>query len=337
MKRLSISAILAAAVFGMSACANDPTASLRTGPHLLSVSPRVLFMSEDSTASLLAIPRDEELNPIALPVTAASGNQAVATVQPDADRPSPDTSFTAFVVTAVSPGQTTITLTAGGLTATTTVNVLPLAFGGTPSATTLDVGDTLILSSTPVLKFDPGASDIDFGEGHGGWLVSRTADELRIIVPVVSVGQPAPLTVDEVSITYVTGLTTSLPTTSEFTITNPFDPNGSCAQAAPVAVPSVFYEGFSGGEADNFYRLTLAAPTTFTVTLAWPSDADLDILYRNAACTGFVGNFDGATVSNPEVSTVTLAAGTYNLWINNFVSSGAPPAAPIYRVTITSP
>jgi hypothetical protein len=317
-------------------CIDDPLADLDGTPAVLELSHSALQLSQGTTFPVIATVRDGRSTALAVPIT-ATGCGAAVTAQADPDyEPVPPVS-SRFILSAVGAAGTCVNFSGGGVTNQMQVVVLPTAFDGAPSATTLQVGQTLTLAATATLGFSPTTADIDFGAGYRGTVITRTATSLEVQVPVPGVAQPAPLTVNGVNVTYVPGLTATLPTASTFTITNPHDPNDAPLPATTATVTDTIFDGFAGGEVDNFYTLTLAAPTTFTVTLDWSAGyaADLDILYCNAGCTALVGNTNGATVANPEVSTVTLAAGTYNLWINNFVNSGATPAAPLYRIRIT--
>jgi hypothetical protein len=187
------------------------------------------------------------------------------------------------------------------------------------------------------------SSNVEFG-GSPGEVVAQTATTLTVQVPVTDAAvSGSTVTVTGVDVTYVPGLTVDLPTAGTFTVTDPFDPNSLPDPTATLPIPSAgnsatIFEGFATGETDNFYSFTLAGSTTFTVTISWTAaDVDLDILWCDAGCNNFVGNFDGATTVNPQVSQVTLPAGTYNLWINNFVASGGTPQVPLYKIVVSNP
>jgi len=274
---------------------------------------------------------DGRSTPLATPVTATACSAEIIVAEDASYAPVPKTSQR-FTVTGVTSGPSCVQMTAGGVVDSVTVGVLPTSFAGTPSATTLQTGDTLVLSSTATLEFDTLTADIDFGDGFRGMVVNRSATSLSVIVPVTPVTQPAAVTVENVDVTYVPGLRVSLPTSAALTVTNPHEPNDAPDPATTVTPPAdTIYDGFLPGAADKFYTFTLGATTTFTVHLEWEGDADIDILYCNAGCSAFVGNFAGATGANPERSTVTLPAGTYNLYINNFTPA---ENAPLYRVRI---
>jgi hypothetical protein len=82
--------------------------------------------------------------------------------------------------------------------------------------------------------------------------------------------------------------------------------------------------GGAGADCDDFFTITAGATSrTVTATLTWTNSAgatgDLDILWCNAACSAYTGNFNGAGSAKPEVSTVTIPANTtWRVWINNY-------------------
>jgi hypothetical protein len=318
-----------------------------------------MFVSEGEERSVIVGVEDEQLNPLALDVTATSANPSVFTVRRDT-LPATNNARTRFIVTAVAPGQAALTLAGGGLTRSATVNVLPLAFGGVPSTTTPGVGQSYTLLATPTLKFGADTK-ISFGTGRCGpaddlvdcpiygLITSQTADAITVIVPQPDNFDPAPLTVENVVVSYVTGLKATLPTAAVHTVVNtysdsdapdPVDPDANFAVTSGGA-PIVFYDGYTsavcdegvGGDCDRFYTLTLTGTTTFTVQLEWYTAADVDLLFCNAGCAALVGNTAGATGANPESSTVTLAAGTYNLYFNVWLDEEEPPH--LVKVTIT--
>lgn len=318
-------------------CVEDPLADLDGNVAAILTSYSSVQLTQGATGiALTASAVDGRSTPLAIPVTASSCDAAVTVTVDTSYHPVPATSAR-FIVAGGSPAASCVNVSAGGLSKSVPAVVLPVSFGGAPSATTVQVGQTLTLASTATLRFDPATANVNFGGGYRGPVTNRTATSLSVQVPVTPTAQPAALTIEGVDVTYVPGLRVNLPTASQFTVTNPNRPNDGPAPAVTASVPDTIFDGFLAGAADNFYTIVLAAPTTFTVTLDWDAayGADVDILFCNAACSAFVGNFDGASTANPEVSTVTLAAGTYNLYINNFVTSGATPAVPLYRIRIT--
>ena len=119
-----------------------------------------------------------------------------------------------------------------------------------------------------------------------------------------------------------------------------FDVNhGTCAGGAATD---------PGDHCDSFFQLNnnTAAPDTVSFQLDWVAPLgidnpttggggpDQDMLFCNAACSGYVGNFDGASTNTPEKSTVVIPANTvYNLWINLYDPAGQTSV--LFRVTMS--
>jgi hypothetical protein len=318
-------------------CVEDPLSGLDGTPVGVVFDRGLVVLAIGEVDTVTATVVDGRSTPLALPIsyTACDGG-AISVTTDTSYHPVPNTSVR-FIVRAIASGPSCVATAAGGVRDTLSAGVLPVNFGGTASSTTLNTGDTLTLQATASLKFDTATANVNFGGGFHGTVVSRTANTLRVIVPIPPGAQPAAITIENVDVTYVPNLRANLTTAAAFTITNPHEPNDAPLPATAVTIPDTLFEGFLGGEADNFYTLTLAAPTTFTVTMDWEGTADLDILFCNAACSALVGSTAGATGANPETVTVTLPAGSYNLYINNFVDPPtAPlPAVPLYRIRIT--
>lgn len=106
--------------------------------------------------------------------------------------------------------------------------------------------------------------------------------------------------------------------------------HGDC-DTPPGGIPSS-----PSDDCDDFFTITnaTAAPISVSVRAEWHEGGDVDILWCNAACTAFVGNFTGATTANPENSTVTVpAATTFRLYMNLFDGGGDPFSFVRLRVT----
>lgn len=314
-------------------CVDDPLADLDGNATAILTSHSAVQLTQGAAGiAVTATPVDGRSTPLAIPVTAAACDAAVTVTTDTAYRPVPATSAR-FIVAGANPAASCVNINAGGLSKAVTAVVLPTSFAGTPSATTLLTGQTLTLASTATLRFDPATADINFGGGYRGLVTNRTATSLSVIVPIPFGTQPRTLTVDGVDVTYVSGLRASLPTLSQFTVTNPHNPNDFPLPATTASFPDTVYEGFAAGEADNLYTFTLGAATTLTMSVDWVGSADLDLYLCNAACTVAVAASAGA--SKPESFTANVPAGTYNIYINNWTPAGvAPPASPLYWVRI---
>jgi hypothetical protein len=136
-------------------------------------------------------------------------------------------------------------------------------------------------------------------------------------------------------------------TSNTASLLDPYDPANDAAATAPALTANgdyfvIMHGTCTGGsvtdpgdDCDEFFKITTgAAPATVSVQLDWFTGSDVDILWCDATCSSFVGNFDGATSANPEKSTVTIPAGTtWNLWINFFDPAGA--ASTIARLRVS--
>ena len=306
-----------------ASCIDDPLADLDGAPAAVVMDYELLVQAIGEADTVIARVVDGRFTDLEVPTTytACDGDIAVSTNA--SHNPVPPVSVS-FVVQALTPGASCVVVSGGGVTDTLDVGVLPVAFGGAVSSTNVAPWDTITVSATTELQFIPDTTEIDFGGGNFGIVIDRSATSMRVVVPPTTAAQPAPLIVRGVNVTYVPGLRVDLQTaaivTNESPYGDPLAPGG-----ATITLPDTIYDGFPVGVVDRYFTFTLAAPTTFTVVLEWDSGADVDLLFCNAACSAFVGNFDGATGANPEVSTVTLAAGTYNIYINNFTPDDPAP------------
>lgn len=331
--------VLAALASVATACKKDPTADGVGAPAAVIADFSAFTLSVGDSAKFTATVVDERLTPLDEPITFSSCDNAAATVAVDPTyQPVPPTSARA-VIHAVGPNAVCILASSGGAKPDTVhVISLPVSFGGAASTTSLTVGQSLRLLSTAQLKFS-GTSDIDFGGGAHGFITTRKADTLTVLIPQPDNPAAGKLTVENVSVTYVPGgFQTNLPTSTTFgAVVNPYGANSNPDPAFTLAMPAVgdsiiFYDGFQSSEADNFYTFTTAATATFQFTMTWPNDADLDLYVCDAGCNNFEGGaaqFNAATSANPEVATMTLPAGSHNLWVNQFATPGN-----IYQIKI---
>jgi uncharacterized protein YjdB len=105
----------------------------------VTVDPATVSLTTGGTQQVTATPRDAQGNALAgRAVTWQSGNTAVATVSPTG------------LITAVAPGNTTVTATSEGKVGTVTVSVAAPAVGSvsiTPGSATVNVGATTVLSA----------------------------------------------------------------------------------------------------------------------------------------------------------------------------------------------
>jgi hypothetical protein len=359
MKRLQTREILAGVLLAALACRGDPTSALRGGAKVIDLSTNVMFISAGATKTLKVVVRDEQLNPLSADVTVASGNAAVVSVAVDTAVPVANGTTHSFLVTAVAPGHTAITIQGGGLSDSVAVSVLPVSFGGTVSKATPKGGDTIVVTSTALLKFDTTATKIVFGT-QAGTLLRRTRDSLVYLMPFGVTGNDS---VTAVSVTYVPGLVVSLPlATQPVTTGNLWAPADTGYATAPtLPLPTVtgksthaLVTSNSGSNLANCWTADTAGAAgpcmifkyvangtdslQFSVnwtptTNATTDNSDVDIY--SCGSTGVPSCAEdggaGASLKTPESFSYKAAAGTHYLVIERY-STGED--ANIY-ITIT--
>jgi hypothetical protein len=256
-------------------------------------------------------------------------------------------------VQAKSPGAATITVRGhgpftGGITSTKSVLVIPGVFGGTLSAAAAVPGDIVnVTRAVGGPAFD--ADTRVFVRGvrtftHG----TTTADSLKFVMPQTAATGLVSFLVDQIGPDQIALADSSKLSSTTASLDGPNEPaNNNPATAPAIAANGDYYQGnhgvctngvatAPGDDCDGFFRITnsLARPDTITVRLDWFNASDQDILWCDATCGAFVGNFNGATGANPENSTVIIPAGTtWNLYINLFDPHGANPTLVRARVS----
>lgn len=340
------------------ACRKDPTASGVGAPAEVILDFSALRLAQGDSATIEAKIVDNRLTPLEGDITFASCDGSTATVVPNAAfDPRPPTSAQA-IVHAVGANATCIVASAEGAKPdSVNVIVLPTSFAGTLSGTSIAFGDTLTISATSVLKFNPATVAVDFPGGGPGDIISSTADQIQVLVPL---GSNGPLTIDGILVTYVPGLEVSLETGASVVQTGDVWGTGdtSYATAPSIAVPgaggtSKVLTSFGPANGTNcaefgppppfgsigpcvIYKFTLAAPDSLEFTVDWDGTADLDMYACDA--TGLAGCFESggsaAGSSHPEhLKSFEYAAGDHYLVVELF-AGGAPQ---MIHITINQP
>jgi hypothetical protein len=240
------------------------------------------------------------------------------------------------VVTTTGLGTADLRVTApGGANAKVTLTVAAPAFTGTVSPTSGNQGTLVTLTrAAGGAEFDGNTTAYFAFGGVRTYVDNMTADELVVVVPAIGVAGRADLVIRGVGPADLdrrvvwTSPTTSLfdryyPDNLDYTLGPDVDAVMSPRGNIYVASSGACATG-GGADCDDFFTITGgAAGRTVTVTLDWINSAgavgDMDILWTDENFTAYVGNFDGAGSAKPEVSTVTIPAGTtWRLWINNY-------------------
>ena len=340
------------------ACHNDPTAEGVGSPFAVVLDFSELTLDQGTSAQVVARIVDSRFTPLTGDITFTSCNAATTvTLDPTFD-PEPPTAKRATIAGVGADAGCVVASAAGAKPDTVDMIVLPTSFSGALSASTATPGATLTISSTSALKFDPATSIVTFAGGGTPPILSATADQIQVVVPF---GDPGPITISNIVVTYVPGLVVTLPTSSNFTPTGDPFPGNNEWQTAPditslipaTGVSPVFVatgtagnpaltcaeDRFGFGPAGNcsIFKFTLAAPTTISFEVNWDGGSgDVDaVICSDSALASFDVTFTtfdpcandglgGAGSSQPEVAGgVLYAAGTYWLVTQDFDGGGA--------------
>ena len=223
----------------------------------------------------------------------------------------------------------------------------------TPAVTTFNIAasTTSATANVPVtltgdanFKFSKTATIISVGD-VAGIVTSVSADSLTLqFLAPPGISGPLRVTGGVVGGFALTVLPT--PVTS-FTTSSTITPTGSATAAGAVLVPlptvvnaqtglfDVVLGEDENGALRQYYKVTPTVSGHYRVSMAWPGGEDIDIQWRTAANVGIAGcttaaptscQTNGQTLSNPEVSTADLVAGTtYLLRVIDFGPGGPPP------------
>jgi hypothetical protein len=334
MKRHLFGTVSALLVVGMVAgCATDPTKDLRGGVVTVLVSRTFVDLNVGQVLRMSAKALDAQGNVVPILPTIASSDESVVSFIIDDTTSGDPLPQTDFQITAASPGSAEITATAGGVTSDPTlVLAFPTSFPGAVATAASGSGwDVITVSATAALKFDPDNTTATIA-GAEAYIHSITADELQLVHSTTDAVVDG--TVEITNLVFLGEYDiASLATTADVSAFQNLATNdpATAPTLAPAAYPYVYYVSVTSGDPDMFAQLV--GPLDVTATFDWVTGADLDLLWCDEACSGYVGNFSGATGANPEVSSVSIpAATTWNLWTNLYSGDDT-----LVRVTLTSP
>ncbi len=208
-------------------------------------------------------------------------------------------------------------------------NVTQIAeiFTGTISATVVGFADTVVLKPGPGITWT-GSEDVTVQDAQP-YFLSRTTDSIAFVVPSVSVGKQLLIISNQG--------TGALAQFDSLDVTSTFVPNTDPLTAPDISsgpFPNTFFISLSASSPNHFFTVAPATDLRLAVALDWQNSDDLDIVWKDSLFAVLVGNIDGATLSNPEASTVDVPGGvTWRLWLNWF-SGGT--GATMARVTLDS-
>jgi hypothetical protein len=350
-------AVLAIGV-GSWACKGDPQGDLRGDAVEVIAAPSVLFINQGETELVLIEVNDAQGNQLGISDFAMVSNDPLVSVvedstfnlvfdaQGNAVRPVPWTRAR-FAVTGVGGVDATVTASGGGVSTDIPVRVVPLtvpaAFAngaGTINDPVVITAPNLVFDTSPVAVGDtrcqadndaiaPGIQPAVgfFEECH---VLSVAADGSSMTVaagPDVAGG--AVIALGNVMVSFLGTLSLNVTTETAPTVdpTIPTAPgtDGSAPPALPVPAnvgeATAFYDTYV--MIDNFYTFTPAVDGNYTIELAWPGTADVDLITD----VGF-----GFTLDNPEVVTADLLAGV-PIDVIADLYAGAQPGALVIVIT----
>jgi hypothetical protein len=358
MKRSMCGIVVLAAATGLWSCNGDPTGDfVETGVEIVP-DPSSVFIDQGASKFVLVEATDQQGNQLAADFQAQNVGAGITVEK--------DTTFlqttigthletsARFIVTGVGPGSTSFDVVGAGATAAVAVRVVPTSFAATFSNAAPAANEPVTITLPAGYRFIAGAS-VATDQGPGV-VQSFSADSTALTV-LLAPGSTGPVSLDSVQATFLPGVTLAgVPTDATVTVGAVVPQAGTGAPGTAPAVTiqavggsTVFFDGGTydypapilAGAFGNFparlYKFTVAAPTTLTVTLNWPSPEDLGIYYFLAnGTTETAAPADGA--SAPESGTNTFVAGTYLIAIVNFAATNPawfslsvttePPAAP---------
>lgn len=260
-------------------------------------------------------------------------------------------SGTTATATGQTPGVASVTVSfAGGLSATIPVLVVAAPFNGSLSANSGNSYDVI----TATAAGGGPAYDADMAATLGPTALyttgTPTATTFQFVVPPVATGAKT-LTLTRIGASQLAQRTPF--TVNASSLNDTYEPaNDNPATAPTISASGNYFITLHGDcdtppggipsspsdDCDDFFTITnaTASPISVSVRAEWHEAGDVDILWCNAGCTAFVGNFTGATAANPENSTVSVpAATTYRLYMNLF--DGGGDAYSFVRVRVTMP
>jgi len=333
--------VLLAACVGLWSCSSDPLGNEAGVPFKIVSAPSIVFVNAGSS-QLIGFQLVDQLDgqipatwtigatPPEFSIAIDSSYRPIYNSDGTLTLPPEQTEIRA-TITGLIGGASEFTVSAGGKTLTIPVYVVPTAFQATVSPTLSAVfGDTLTITMPTGYIIRPDAV-ITTGGGSVAYIVSIAGDGSSAqFVPSPESGDET-VRVAGVEISFLPGTSLTLPTLETVTRPAQDDPGTAPNLAIPALGSSTIFTDPFGSGADQFYKFTVTGAETIKATVDWPGAADIDILWCDDPCNSFVGNFNGAGSSHPESSTVTLAAGTYNLWVNVYDDHGEPPAS----ITVT--
>lgn len=332
MKRLLCGSVVLAASLVLISCTSDPTGDFRGDPARIVADPSSIFLDQGTNLPVNVRLEDDQGNPLATEWDFTAGNGITVDRNEDflgTTVGAPLESEAQFVVFAGnSPGATSFTVTASGLSLEIPVKITPTSLVATFSNPTPAQNEAVTITAEGY-TFLPEAA-ISFA-GTPALLLANDGTSLTFLP---SPGATGPAQVDGIAIAFLPTTPLSLVTTTEIAVA-PLAPVAGTED--PATAPSLpvppeggaagFFDGpdFAGGApcifgtVCRYYKLTVTEEGVYTVTLDWDIGGDIDMYLcpDPGTITGDC-DFQAATGNHPEVAEFALTPGTYFVIADDF-------------------
>jgi hypothetical protein len=321
---------VALATLALVACSDDPTdeGSGDAFAIVSDVSTAVRPVGASFTVTAKVV--DRLGTPLPIQVTAATTKPDVVAL--DSSTYVPELQESRFYLRSLKvDAGAPLVLTASTLSDTVNVRVLTGPFPGTLSTANFSGGAVLVFTN-PTPLFDANTS-VTVTTAETGFLVDQTPTTLRFFLPFGQPGGAIPYTITGAGPADF-NLSGSFNLTAAVACPDRFEPNNSLATATPgqltVGTPLFGSVNFTE-DPDDLYRLTITEAGSYRVSVDWSDAADVDVYPTTLAFAPL--STAGGTASKPENATVTLAPGTYLVYVNMYDDAGG--ACTTYRLSVT--
>jgi hypothetical protein len=336
MKRSMWGITLLVAATGLWSCNGDPTGDLREGERILA-DPASVFIDSGATKFVTVQLVDGQGNQLATEFSAQDvGGGITVEEDPTFLQTTINTRLPTqerFVVTGLTPAVSSFVVSAGDTSLTIPVRVLPTIFSPTFSSVAPAVNEAVTITAPAGFTFGAGSSVVI---GADTAVVTSAAADGTTLTFVPKPGLDTIPATGEVTVvgarsnlvpTVPLSIPAVVPVTVPLgvTIAGSEDPNTGPVIAAPgVGQTAVLFDrpDFVGPDSlnptiDHFYRIQVAEAGDYTISVDWNIGSDIDLAICGLAdCSD--ANFFAATAAHPESGTLTLAAGTHYLLVEDF-------------------
>lgn len=346
MKHSKCGLLLVIAAAGLAACGGDPTDSFKETQEQIIADPGSLFLDQGASTFVTAEVHDAQGNQLPSVIEASNIGSGITVVK--------DTAFLQttnggklpnrerFIVTAVTPGIATFTLSSGSVTQDVAVRVVPTSIAATFSNPAPAVNEAITITAPSGFKFGPNATVATVA---GDGFVTGFAADSTSVTALIPPGSAGPVTLGGLTADFLPGVELTLDTSDPVAAgTTQLAGTDAPGTAPEIPVPALdgtvnffdtgAYTGADitgdGGLGAQYYKIVVTEAGNYHFVTNWTGGADLDaVVCFDAACSD--GAFAGSGTTQPEDGTLTLDPGTYYYSVVLF--GGAAP--PFFSLSLT--